>query len=309
MNEKKQALLIVNQRGNQYFPLQLKECDIISPFASDHVLNRFFRKVILKTGMNGLARILFKHMDALIEKNDWIIVFDTGNADGIVKYIQGRYAGKRIIVWYWNPVQRTISPECFKSLNAELWSFDLRDCQKYDMKFNTQFYISDNTKRKKYIDMKDVDVLFIGKDKNRAEKLIWLEKKLKSQNLTSLFYVTRPSLKSEIRTDIAYRPNISYLELMGYIEHTKAILDLVHEKQSGLTLRPLEALFFKKKLITNDLNIQNYDLYNKNNIFIIGVDKEDEMGKFIYSDYDNTNYDDLIEKYDLRSWLGRFESV
>lgn len=309
MTEKKKILLIVNQRGNMYFPLQLKECDIISPFTSDCIMNRFFRKILLGTGVNVLARILFRHMDTLIEKNDLIIVFDTGNADGIIKYIQNRYKGKRTILWYWNPVKRTISTKCFKSLNAELWSFDVRDCQKYDLKFNTQFYISDNIKRKKSIDINDVDVLFIGKDKNRAEKLIWLENLLKSQNITSLFYVTRPRLKSEISANIAYSPNISYLELMGYIDHTKAILDLVHEKQSGLTLRPLEALFFKKKLITNDLNIQNYDLYNKNNIFIIGVDKEDEIGNFIRSDYDNTNYNELIEKYDLRSWLGRFELI
>lgn len=45
---------------------------------------------------------------------------------------------------------------------------------------------------------------------------------------------------------------ISYQENLDNIRKSKCIVDVVQKGQIGLTLRPLESLFFKKKLLTNN---------------------------------------------------------
>ena len=44
--------------------------------------------------------------------------------------------------------------------------------------------------------------------------------------------------------------------------------EIVQPGQGGLTIRTLEALFYNKKLITNNESITEYDFYNADNIFI-----------------------------------------
>ena len=81
---------------------------------------------------------------------------------------------------------------------------------------------------------------------------------------------------------------------------------MVAEWQDGITLRPLEAFFLKKKLITNMKNIVKYDFYNSNNIFILGVDDFNKISEFINSPFDDKDYNRIVEKYCFRGWLKRF---
>lgn len=75
-----------------------------------------------------------------------------------------------------------------------------------------------------------------------------------------------------------------------------------HNKQSGLTMRTLETLGAKKKLITSNIDIKRYDFYNENNIFIIEDENLEGINEFINKDYEDINQD-IYEKYSLRSWV------
>src|SRR5690606_39098696 len=62
---------------------------------------------------------------------------------------------------------------------------------------------------------------------------------------------------------------IPFSEIFKYSENSKIVIDIAHANQKGLSMRPFEALGLKRKLITNNTDIKNYDFYNPNNIFII----------------------------------------
>ena len=82
----------------------------------------------------------------------------------------------------------------------------------------------------------------------------------------------------------------------------------ISEKEDikGLTLRTLEALFFKKKLITNNRDIVNLQFYNANNIFVLGIDKLENLKIFMDKPYENIEQK-VIDYYDFNEWLKRFE--
>ena len=71
-----------------------------------------------------------------------------------------------------------------------------------------------------------------------------------------------------------------------------------------MTLRPLEALQFKKKLVTDNKNIINYPFYRKENIFILGTDDIDQLYDFINSPYVDIG-EDIIRYYHFENWLQR----
>ena len=69
--------------------------------------------------------------------------------------------------------------------------------------------------------------------------------------------------------------------------------------------RALEAMFYRKKLITNFKDIKEYDFYKKDNIFIIGEDDLNNIKNFV-----NTGYVDIpeniIKKYTIDGWIENF---
>lgn len=234
---------------------------------------------------------------------DTVIIHASKITPPVVKFIRRKSKEIRIIVWYWNPVDKSVGLEEFRDDSIEIWSFDEYDCEKYKLKSNTQYYFKDVI-LPKTDDHKDV--FFVGGDKGRVDKLISLKKQLDAQGISNYFHITQTG-KEDPNYKEFYSNRISYDEVLNYIASCKVIVDYVSDNQTGLTLRPLEALFFKKKLITNDKSIENRDFYNKNNIFILGKDELGTLPYFVNSPYINLDTK-TIEKYDFDNWLLRFSN-
>jgi len=231
-----------------------------------------------------------------IGSSETIICFMTKHYKHI-EYIKSRHPLKRTILWYWNPVFRVANPLIFMNNGYELWSFDKVDCDRYNMRFNTTFYFKDlklNCKQKKY------DVIFLGYSKNREAQLTNLENILRNEGLVTYFHVVPLTNKSNSSFE-----RMAYYDYLQLVAESSAIVDLVQEGQDGLTLRPMEALFFRKKLITNSSSIINERFYNRENIFLLGSDDLRTIKSFITMPYREANSEDL-NYYDVRSWLERF---
>ena len=53
---------------------------------------------------------------------------------------------------------------------------------------------------------------------------------------------------------------------MEIFSDSRCILDAPQAGQVGLTIRTIECLGAKRKLVTTNSDIKNYDFYNENNI-------------------------------------------
>ncbi|MFP7655881.1 hypothetical protein [Chryseobacterium proteolyticum] len=167
---------------------------------------------------------------------DRVIIFATNRYD-YIDYIAVHYPHIRIIVWYWNPVFRCFRPDVLNRKNVEYWSFDKEDCRKYNLKYNTTFYfnnISLDSNRS------EIDVVFVGADKGRKEALIELQKVFTDMNVSTNFHIVPD--KNKPNPD-QIKP-IVYNDYLNLIGHCKVILDYVQIGQAGLTLRPMESIFF-----------------------------------------------------------------
>ena len=92
-------------------------------------------------------------------------------------------------------------------------------------------------------------------------------------------------------------------EMMDVFEWSKCVLDSPQGGQTGLTIRTLECLGAKKKMVTSNVDIQYYDFFDETNIMIY----ESGMPINVNSPFFTAPYKELppnlYEKYSLRNWL------
>ncbi|HIF9178742.1 TPA: hypothetical protein ACX6QN_003591 [Photobacterium damselae] len=261
---------------------------------------KMLRRIYLKVNCLSVLPWLNPAWARNLNEFNTVIIHASKLTPPVVKYISNTYPKIRIIIWYWNPVSKSVPIERFSKYGCEIWTFDKDDSIKFNIKYNLQYYFNNV---KPIISHTNNDVFFVGGDKGRLDYLLKIKSQLESLGIKSIFNITNTS-KIKIRKGI-YQNRISYDEVMCEINNSKAIIDVVSKNQSGLTLRPLEAMFFRKKLITNDFDIVNRDFYSKENVFILGKDNINNLPYFLQRPYKEIP-DSILLKYDFDLWLFRF---
>lgn len=196
-----------------------------------------------------------------------------------------------------------------------IYSFDRFDCKKNKLlRFEPLFYC-DEYQREKSNQRNKYDLCFIGTiHSDRYKILKHIKKRAEDEGLNMYFYpflqskfiyyfykLTKPEFRDTKITDFKY-DKLSANDISQIVDASKVIIDIQHPNQTGLTMRTIEILGLKKKLVTTNKDIINYDFYNANNIKII-----DRKHFTIDKNFINREYIDLDEKiyrkYSLSSWI------
>ena len=83
---------------------------------------------------------------------------------------------------------------------------------------------------------------------------------------------------------------------------SRAILDITHPRQRGLTMRTFEALGASKKLVTTNAAISEYDFYDPANIAVIDRRSPSIDPSFLRSDFSPLS-PSILSRYSLAGWL------
>ncbi len=305
-NETKKLVLVGKTSADGFYPTECSCCNLMQLYRSNSFLNRAVRKFVLTSDLPG-KKLAFNKWIERVKESDAVIVFETGNVIGVVKWIRKYFPEKKVIIWYRNPVKKTVPiTKEMTDLGAEIWSFDPSDCKQYGLRYNTQFFIREDIKYFKTDYSNHTDVFFIGTDKNRSEMLKELASLFDEKGILYDFHLVRYK-GSKNDGGIQYKEPLQYRDVLSRVASSKAVLDLVSEGQAGLTRRPIEALLSKKKLITNMKSIVDFKIYNPNNTFVLGVDDYRDLADFIDSPFNEDNYEELCEYYLMDAWLERFD--
>ena len=246
-----------------------------------------------------------------IDKYDIIIVNEIIYPEIIIKYIRQNNKHCEIIYWLWDSViysgkallydgnkHRKLLDSMRKAYNFKILSFDKQDCIKYGFIYHNQIapFFEDFRLIRPIVD----EVYFCGNDKGRLKNLKVIGTILKRYGIIPHFEVVPGNfgqLDNKGYEDFIFKvaPK-SYEELLTETLKRTAILELVQKNQVGITWRALEALFYKRKLITNFKDIKNYDFYRPSNIFILGEDNEKKLSTFLSLPYE-TIPKEIYEKY------------
>lgn len=267
------------------------------------LLSRIIKHSALKFGLIPFLpkNFLFrnKNIPSHFNPEDKILLFDH-LFDSTIKWIMKRISIESIRLFYWNTIENN-SPSKYIP-PSQSYTFDFKDSIKYNLNLVPQVY----RKQSEILQLPKYDFFFIGANKDRFEGLQKLVLELLKYGfsvkciIVDFNNVLLPVDYLDIRNH-----GIPYHEVIEYINNSKAIIDFTKQGQTGYTLRVLEGIFLKKKVITNNLNIKNSKIYNINNFFIYEGGNIDALREFMIRPYLPYNSEDLAP-HEINTWINRF---
>lgn len=226
------------------------------------------------------------------KSSDSVLIIDYSDTH-LLRAIKNSLTEKlKLNYWAWNPIKKNGFEyfQFIKDVGFKPYTFEPKDAQKYQVGLLNQFYRMkvnyNNTNDCKY------DFYFIGFIKNRGDKIVKLKSYLIDNGFSVLFHVV-----NDINQSIPYEESIKN------ILASRCLIEIVEDGLKGVTLRPLEALAFNKKLLTNNQNIFNQNFYNENNICVF--DEDINLSEFLNKSNVNIS-EEIIKMYDVNMWIKSF---
>ena len=139
-----------------------------------------------------------------------------------------------------------------------IYTFSPKDAAMHGILLNKSYYSAFNVPKIEG----EQGLFFVGSMKNRGSLLDQIYNYLQSVNVSCLFYVYVNSGRDKTNPNFHYT-SIPYESSIRLLKSSNVILDLVDERQTGMTLRYYEAVVYNKKLLTNNINIIQQPYYNE----------------------------------------------
>lgn len=230
-------------------------------------------------GYKILEKLLITSILHKIKPHDIIIYNDSQIGKGVNKFILSYLQCYKVLLLR-NPVNELFINELRNDFDS-IYSFERDKCINYGVKYLEQFFPIGYYDINFYLEQnrtisKEKRCFFLGRDKGRLDDISKLAGMLVSYNCIVDFLVVRDR-GSKSQSEFYIEEELSYEEYLNHTILADILVDITQQGQSGWTLRVLEALYFNKKLITNNIEIINSDFYSPNRFFILG---HDDWGNF-----------------------------
>lgn len=241
---------------------------------------------------------------------DTIILIDEIRGRDVFEYILQQNPKCNLCVFIDSPVREGSEKEPFlyQDLPVKFFTCDRKIANKYNISFMPYFYIFSPCAYAKYDKMvvtaPESDVFFVGEEKgDRAERIAQIKDILAAANLRHDIHLVPQDRRGRKKADY-----MAYADVIEHVKKNRAILELISDGQTGITQRPYEALFLRKKLITTSAEIKNYDFYCEENVFVLGERDVQELPEFLNTPFKDVG-SEIVKKYTLGYWVNSFLEI
>ena len=261
---------------------------------------QFFRKMPLLP-----ESFLYESWVNDVDKYDLIIVWEANINVKALRYLHKIGTSRKTVMAFVNKIHKREFKlhEVAKQLGIKQITYNIYDASEYGIKYIPQFWDVEKyqPEGKKSIEW---DLTFLWAAKDRLQEIIEVENAARRQGLKTNFWIVSNSTHER-----THKRKKKYEVYLDEVNRSRAILDIVGDMSKGLTWRPLEAMFLKKKLITNYADIVKYDFYPfyKENILIIRENNLSEIYDFICKKYVDAVID--LHCYTYCGWLEQISNL
>ncbi|AOC95295.1 hypothetical protein BB050_02179 [Flavobacterium anhuiense] len=283
--------------------------------------NSFYSKAVIRMKKDFYKKTINRYFNAIIDKikdnqyDYFLLIKGESTPSFFLNFLKKNNPNIKLIYYTYDSFKN--NPNGLENLVYfdKKFTFDKNDSKKYDLSFRPLFFASDYSKIGAQKSSGQYDISFIGtahSDRYSLSQIVskWCDNnKLKMFNFyyspsKILFALKKMTDKEFMKFDkdkISFK-SLSHNEIIEIYKNSKAILDINHPGQDGLTMRTFETLGSARKLLTTNPNITSYPFYNTNNIYIINRDNPK-----IDQDFFSTEFKPIEEKMyysmSLRGWL------
>lgn len=242
-----------------------------------------------------------------------VLIFGIENIKDL-RIIRKNLHVRRVSIFTWNPVidyqqnywVRQLHIRQMKSLGFQVFTFDPADSKHYGLVHTSQVYRRvDGYSRS--VDTK-WDIYFLGQDKGRFDTLRNLGEKWRAMGLNTRLCMLPERHRTYPEQDAVeiLQCSIDYAANLNEINYSRCLLELNQVNQMGITVRCLEAIFFDKKLITNNADVRSMAFYDPSRFFILDYDDPVRFCEFLEEPTPRIP-SELLDRHDFSHWLRQFE--
>lgn len=269
-----------------------------------HKTKNYYDNIIVSLAENYYDYVLFLNAEAISKKE--------------LEKLKKTQLKAKFMLYMWDSIKNKKNTKSLITYFDIKYTFDKndsKDLKNLNFNFRPLFYLDDFKTINSSI-KKTSDLLFVGTiHSDRYNLLMLIKKWITENNLTfdffmffqskKLYYFNKFFNKTFVGakySDFEYTP-LNTKKLIKKIEQTNVVLDIQHPKQTGLTIRSIEMIGARTKMITTNENIKNYDFYDPSNILVIKRGGQMNINK----DFFKTNYkpinQEISYKYSIDGWL------
>ena len=280
MSDKKLCIIKAKAKRDYVFAgLQGLGNRMLIPYKDYNLLFRCMREAWFRLNLPGKQFWFNPQLTHLHE--DSITIYDVLITPDFLKWICDLYPDTRITLNYTNRVSLSgIKPTDVMKKNLEYVSYDPDDCRQYGMKQTHPGYLAQYSFTADQKLPSEYDVIYLGRDKGRAELLLSYQKQFEALGLKTYFHICADRAFLRYKKPF-YKKEIPYSDYVELLKKTKAHLNLVQEGQTSITQRDLESVFDEVKCITNNKGIRDFELYDSSRFFVLGEDSLDSLPAFL----------------------------
>ena len=274
----------------------------------NHLYHTYFRDKSIKMKNEYYLGEIEKLPDVL----DYILIISGRSLSlEIMNVLRNKYKKTKMIMYQWDCVSQVEQAEFISNYCDDNITFDPIDAGKYGWKYRPLFF--DNSKKKD--ESKIYDLAYVCSLHSERYELYKILKENSEEKGLKLFdyiycgvgrYLNQRYFQKNPLFDLDSKVlrfnKLSHDDTVDVYNKSKCLVDYKFPAQTGLTMRTIESVGFKTKLITNNKEVLKQDFYNPNNIFVYDLDDFSLPEEFIdkpYEELDSSVYD----KYSIKGWL------
>ena len=232
-----------------------------------------------------------------------------------VQLLKDTFPNARLILYMWDSIRNNRGIDSKWEYYDKVWTFDRIDylANKDRIDFLPLFYynsfLPEAASGYKY------DISFVGTGHEDRVKIIkGIKVQCEKAGLRMFEYIFLPHVLIYLRNKLI---NKSYKDIKKQDIHfnlmptekaykiyseSRCVVDIESPTQCGLTMRTIEMIGLRKKLITTNQDIVNYDFYDSNNIMVVDRNNFQIDTEFVNKPYKALS-DEVYQKYSLHGWL------
>lgn len=254
--------------------LAMESVGAIVDYYDERPANNFLVKGVIRINRNLLAGYINHYYNKIIketlQKEYDYVFFIKGESISAsnVRRLKQFHPEANFIIYHWDSIANNSNAQNLLPYFDRVFSFDKIDCERLGLHFLPLFYTPDYANIPYYDKEIKYDMLFVGTTHSDRYKLV---KRIEEQIIKmgglclTWFYFPSKILYYKMKIQNSYlrqipvhtfhfKPMSKELLLQLYAG-SRIIIDVQHPKQTGLTMRCIETLGAKRKLITTNYYI------------------------------------------------------
>lgn len=268
-------------------------------FAKNIFRNKEYKQNLLR---RHFLEELESRLSAIEGHLDYILVIRPDNFP--VSFIKNlKTKTSKLIAYQWDGINKFPEVKKYFDLFNTFFCFEEVKNQQ-NIKLITNFYFDYLPAVHKEYNMEYPNLYFVGLYwESREEKINRFIDEISEYNVDlSIFiqYFKEPARKNGKISYIQER--ITFEQNLEYVKKSDILLDFVDPLHNGLSIRFFEGLYYRKKVITDNITVKNYDFYHPDNIFVVENNNFKNIDTFLKKPYHDLP-EDIVRKYGFSNWI------